>query len=171
MDIQRKFYTVCMNIFVKATLAKKPRTKESEQIAYAYAAVLVALVLCQLFTFDGFLSLLSGFDLPGGEVAARLTGSIIVVIEVFALPFLLGMNLSPLMRIISMVLGWLVPLAWLKLSFWLIITSSAASNIGFLGTLVRVTPGWWAVFVCLALGIMAAWASWGMWPIERRKRH
>lgn len=160
-----------MNVFAKTTPAEVPKSKESEWVAYAYAAILVILALCQLFTLDKFLPLLSDFSLPGGEVTARLTGSIIVISEVLALPFLLQMRLSPLMRVVSMVLGWIVPIAWLKLSLWLMLTVNAVSNIGFLGTLVAITPGWWAVFVSLALGILAAWASWGMWPIERRKRH
>lgn len=139
-------------------------------MAYAYATVLIVVVLCQLFSFDGLLKLFEEFNLPGGSVIVNLMGGIIVVSEVFALPFLLQMRTSPLMRIVSMVFGWLVPVAWLKLSLWLMITNNSVSNIGFLGTLVDLTPGWWAVFICLALGIMAAWASWGMWPMERRKK-
>lgn len=157
-------------MFVKTTSAKKPKTVESQKIAYAYAAVLTVLVLCQLFTFDDFLILLESFWLPRGDVTANLLGAIIVISEVFALPFLLGMNLSPLMRVVSMVLGWVVPAAWFKLSLWLIFADNAVSNIGFLGTIVSLTPGWWAVFISIALGFMAAWASWGMWPIEKHKK-
>lgn len=156
--------------FSETTLPKKPKSKETERMAYAYATVLIVVVLCQLFSFDGLLKLFEEFNLPGGSVIVNLMGSIIVVSEVFALPFLLQMRTSPLMRIVSMVFGWLVPVAWLKLSLWLMITNNSVSNIGFLGTLVDLTPGWWAVFICLALGIMAAWASWGMWPMERRKK-
>jgi len=158
-----------MSIFVKATLAPKPKTRESQIVAYIYAIILIILVLCQLFTFDDFLLLLGGFGLPGGIMTANMLGSIIVISEVFALPFLLGMWLSPLMRIISMVLGWIVPLVWLKLSLWICLTSITAPNIGFLGTVIDLIPGWWTVFISIALGLLAAWASWGMWPVKPKK--
>ena len=159
-----------MRIFIKAILNRKPRTKEAQKIAYMYAIILIVFVLAQLFTFDDFLTLIESFWLPGGAPVAHLLGGIIVISEVFALPFLLGMKLSPLMRIISMGLGWLVPLIWLKLSFWLVLTVNAVSNIGILGTKVRLIPGWWAVFFSLALGILAAWASWGLWPLVGQRR-
>ncbi|HZJ34602.1 MAG TPA: hypothetical protein VFD55_01130 [Candidatus Angelobacter sp.] len=162
-------YTKSMSIFVKATSAKEPRTREARNIAYMYAAILIVFVLTQLFNFDEFLALLESFWLPGGVPVAYLLGSIIVVSEVLALPFLLRMKVSPLMRIVSMILGWLVSLIWLKLALWLTLTVNAVSNMGFLGTTIRLTPGWWTVLFSVALGILAAWASWGLWPIRRRK--
>ena len=158
-----------MSIFVKSTSALKPRTRESQQVAYFYVVVLVIFALCQLFTFDKFLILLGNFGLPGGIVVSNLLGSVIVVSEVFALPFLLGMRLSPLMRVVSMVLGWSVPAMWLKLSLWLCLVGNGASNIGFLGTIINLVPGWWSVFVSIAIGLIAAWASWGMWPVKYQK--
>ena len=158
-----------MSVFVKATPAKEPRTRETQKIAYMYAALLVVFALSQLFNFDSFLTLLESFWLPGGVPVAHLLGGIIVVSEVFALPFLFGMRLSPSTRIISMILGWLTPLIWLKLSLWLNLTINAVSNMGFLGTTVRLIPGWWAVFFSIAIGLLAAWASWGLWPGKRKK--
>jgi len=157
-----------MKFLRKTTPASKPRTKESGQIAYAYAIVLIVLVLCQLFTFDKFLTLLQGFAFPGGDVTAHLVGSMIVISEVFALPFLLEMNLSPLMRVISMVFGWIASLVWFKLALWLIFVANSVTNIGILGTVVAVIPGWWAVYISIALGTMAVWASWGLWPGKRK---
>jgi hypothetical protein len=156
-----------MKFLRKTTPAPKPRTKESRQISYAYAIVLIVLVLCQLFTFDKFLTLLQVFAFPGGDVTAHLVGSLIVISEVFALPFLLELNLSPLMRAVSMVFGWMVPLVWLILALWLIFATNSVTNIGLLGTVVAVIPGWWAVYISIALGTMAAWASWGLWPGKR----
>jgi hypothetical protein len=157
-----------MSIFQKAIPAKKPRTTNSQKIAYAYAAVLVILILSQLFTFDDFIRLIESFWLPGGMSGAHLLGSSIIACELLALPFLLRIDLSRLMRIICMVLSWLVPLIWFGLSLWVNLTVNAISNIGFLGSLVQLAPGWWAVLVCVALGILSAWASWGLWPGKRK---
>jgi hypothetical protein len=159
-----------MRILDKATPAPKPKSRNVQVIAYIYAAILVVMALCQLFNFDDFVALLNSFWMPGGRAVANLAGGVMVVCEVFALPFLLGMRLSKLMRIISMVLGWLVPIGWLKLTLWLCLTVNAVSNVGFLGTVVELAPGWWAVFVSIALGTLAAWASWGMWPIKNVKQ-
>lgn len=136
-------------------------------MAYAYTALLTVLVLCQLFTFDEFLNLLVGFNLPGGEVMANLVGSLIVISEVFALPFLLKIDLSPLMRIVSMVFSWIIPAIWLKLAIWLVANGNYGVNFGLLGTLVDLNIGWWAIFFSLAMGVMAIWSSWGLWPIQK----
>jgi len=160
-----------MSVITKATPAKESRTRESQKIAYMYAAILIVFALTQLFNFDEFLELLESFWLPGGVPVANLLGSMIVVSEIMALPFLLRMQLSPLMRIISMVFGWLTPLIWLKLALWLNLTVNAVSNMGFLGTTVHLTPGWWAVFFSVAIGILAAWASWGLWPFAVKRKN
>lgn len=157
-----------MKKLLKITPACKPKTKESQQVALLYAFLLTVLVLCQLFTFDKFLTLLGTFGLPGGAVMARFVGSLVVISEVFALPFLLELNLNKLMRVSSMVFSWLAPLIWLKLALWLIFTNNTVSNIGLFGTIADLVPGWWAVYVSVALGIAAGWASWGLWPGKRK---
>lgn len=156
-----------MSFFAKATPGTKPRTKDVRTISLFYAAILVIFAVAQLFTFDTFTKLISSYDLPGGETMGYFVASLLVVAEVFSLPFLLGMTVSPAFRWGSMVLSWLVPLIWLKLSFWGAVVNEAIGSVGFLGTVVSVMPGWWAVFVSIALGIMAAWASWGLWPGKR----
>jgi hypothetical protein len=156
-----------MKQFFKSTSALKPRTRDSEQVAYLYAFILTVLVLCQLFTFDKFLVLLEGYNLTGGQLMAHIVGSLIVVSEVFALPFLLGLKLSLLMRVISMVCGWLVPLLWFILSLWLVTVAPYVQNVGFLGTVTDLIPGWWTVYISFALGVLAAWTSWGLWPGKR----
>lgn len=156
-----------MKLLRKIAHAPKPRTKESRQVAYVYAAVLIIIVLCQLFSFEKFLVLLEGFNLPGGDVMAHLVGGLIVISEVFALPFLLELDLSTLMRVVSMVFSWIVPAFWLKLALWLVLTTNTATNIGILGTVVSVIPGWWMVYISAALGVMAAWSTWGLWPGKR----
>lgn len=157
-----------MSVLVKATPAKAPRTRDSQTITYFYAAILVVFVLAQLFTFDNFLPLLAGFNLPGGDTTAYLLGGVIVASEVFALPFLLNMSLSPLMRVVSMGLGWLVPFIWFLLILWLNINIGSTSNVGFLGTIAHLSCGPWAILISLALGILAAWSSYGLWPGRRK---
>jgi hypothetical protein len=157
-------YTLSMTVFARATSASTPKTKNVQQIAIFYAAVLVVMAVAQLFTFNDFLTLMTSFEFPGGIQYAHFIAALVVVAEVFALPFLLRMPLSPAFRWLSIICGWLVSLIWVKISIWLVLKDTPINNIGFFGTTVNVMPGWWAVFISLAFGILAAWASWGMWP-------
>ncbi len=158
-----------MSILPRPTVAPKPRTKDSNRIAIFYAILLVVLVVPQLFTFDTFLPLLSSFDMPGGIRMAYFLGALLVSAEVFALPFLLRMPVSRAFRWFSMLCGWLAAAIWVKISFFIIFSDSPIDNVGYLGTLVKLTPGWWALFLSLALVILAIWASWGLWPGKRKK--
>lgn len=130
--------------------------------ALVYATLLVLFAVSQLFGFEDFQLLVDSFWLPGGESFANFLAGFIVVVEVFALPFLLRMKVSPLMRVVSMVAGWLVPLIWLGLSLWLLFTINAVTNIGLLGTLFALEPSIGTVFVGVVLAALAIWVSLGM---------
>jgi len=156
-----------MSIFAKAESPLVPKTKNIRPIALLYAGILVVFAVLQLFSFEEFQLLIESFWLPGGKPFAYFLSGFIVVAEVFALPFLLNMRVSTLMRYVSMVMGWLVSAMWLTISLWLQLTTNVIDNIGFLGTHVSLTPGWWTVLFSIALAMLAAWASWGMWPRGR----
>jgi len=158
-----------MSILPKPTPASAPRTADANKIAIFYAFLLTVFVVAQLFTFESFLELLRAFDLPmTDEQAYGFTASLIAA-ELFALPFLLRMPLSRAFRWVSMGLGWLVALSWVGLTLWLVLTQPDVETVGFLGTAVDIIPGWWAVCISVGLGILASWASWGLWPGKRKK--
>ena len=165
----RECYTLSMSIFVKAVAAPEPKTKDAKTIATAYAVVLVVLAVAQLFTFDDFLKLFVSFELPG-VTSPHLLAALIVAAEVFALPFLLRVALSPAFRFFSMLLGWFVAGAWVFVAASLMASHSPINNIGFLGTAVEILPSWWALFIGVVLGLFAAWASWGMWPLRHSSK-
>jgi len=74
------------------------------------------------------------------------------------------MQLSVAFRWLSMILSWFVALTWLLISVWVINTQPQASTVGYFGTAVNVSAEWWAVLIPISLGILAALASWGLWP-------
>lgn len=159
-----------MDIYSRTTYPKPPKTADSGYAAYLYAAILVVMALTQLFSFDEFIKLFTTFGIIGGELVARLMGGIMVICEVFAIPFLLRMRLSKHLRIISMIMGWLVVFGWLKIVLWQNIVPNSVMNVGLLGTIVQLSPGWWAVPLIVALGMLDLWSSWGLWPISRYQR-
>lgn len=153
-----------MSIFAKSSLAPVSRTPESSKIALLLAALIVVMVVAQLFTFDTFIELVESFSLPLGDTLAGAVAPVLVAAELFALPFLLRMPLSIAFRWVSLGCVWLVPLIWFGITTWLASTYQPVETVGFLGTIGTLTPGWWAVGVSFSLGILAAWASWGLWP-------
>lgn len=158
-----------MKHYLHATLPEPPKTSDSNKAAYLLAGIFIVFALTQLFGFDEFLELLPGFNFIGGASVAKIFGVIIVICEVFALPFLLGMRLNKTIRIVSMVMGWIVVAGWLKVALWVNLTENSVSNIGILGSKIQLIPGWWAVSFILALCVLAAWSSWGLWPLLRNK--
>lgn len=159
-----------MSILPKASTATPAKTNESKQVAVVYAVILVVFALAQLYTFDEFIGLIPSLGLPISEGVAYALAPIIVAAEVFALPFLLRMKLSIGFRWFSMVMGWLVAALWLFITLSVAVHGTGAETIGFLGTAVNLIPGWSTVMVALAMGILAAWASWGLWPAKRSKK-
>ena len=157
-----------MSVFTQTTFSPVPITKDVQRMATFYAAVLVIMAVVQLFSFDDFLKLVTDFGFSGGRRAGYFLASFIVTVEVFAIPFLLRMPLSPAFRWISIVSGWLVSLLWVTITIWLVIKEGIVNNVGFLGASIPVMPGLWAVFISIAFGILATWATWGMWPGRRK---
>lgn len=159
----KKAYTIHM-VFAHVTEAPKPRTKTSLQIGLFFAVLLLGMAVTQLFGFEKFIPVIESYQLPGGHVTAVTLASLIVVLEVFALPFLLRMRLSPLMRLLSMACGILVGTTWLKLIFWTNFADTAVLNAGFFGTRMSIPLGGWAVIYPLLLLLLAGWSIWGLGP-------
>ena len=126
------------------------------------AGILTLMAAMQLFTFDEFSDLLGGMPVFGGGGMAWAAG--IIVFEVFALPFLLRMALSPAFRWVSAACCALASLFWLFVTSYLAVSGVVVESVGFSGGLGHLTPGWWAVFVSLGLSTLSAWSLWGLWP-------
>lgn len=82
--------------------------------------------------------------------------------ELLAVPFLLGMRVSPLMRVVSMGAGWLVVIGWL-VSLVAMGASGALPAVVFADTLAIPLDGLFVVLVVM-LGVAMGWVTWGRWP-------
>lgn len=159
-----------MSVFVRATTAPAAKTDNVQTISLILAGVMTVLALAQLFTYEKFANVLRAMWLPGGETYAPIYAALIVIIEVFSVPFFLRMVLSPLMRGISMIFGWLMVVLWLVIFLWQTMSGKVIADSGILGGTIPVPVGWWSVFSIVGLGILVAWVSWGMWPIRRERK-
>lgn len=157
-----------MSFISSATPAPKPKTRNAWLVSVLLAAFLVIMIVAQLFTFEDFPAVLGAMWLPGSEAWMPVYAGVIVTLEVLALPFLLGMRLSVAMRVLSIVFGWLVIAKWLVICVGNILVGDVV-NSGLLGATVILPVGWWSISFCVALGVLALWVAWGMWPLARKK--
>lgn len=160
-----------MSILATAYPAKKPRTKEAKQVAWAYAAILALMAIFQLVGFNKFVLVIDSYWLPGGIQFATFLAAFLIASELLSGFFLLRLKVSIAFRILTMVLSWIVPGIWLFLTMRALSATTTMTNIGFLGGSVHIIPGWWAVFVSIGFIIMATWAAWGLWPLPVHASH
>ncbi len=147
-----------MKLFVQPTPAPEVKLM-SKVIALMYAAIIVIMLIAQLFTFEDFIKLFESFDFRGGSTLAYFVAASLVSAELLALPFLLRMSLSPAFRILSAGCGWIVALYWVAISVWVITMVPEATSVGLLGTVVDTGSGVFALLFSIIFVAMAAWTS------------
>lgn len=109
-------------------------------------------LLTQLFTFELFADITSGYQMPGGVVTAILLATLIPIAETLALPFLVGMKLPRRLAHVSRVATIVVPSLWLVIALWTSITGNVFGNVGIFGATLPTVNGWWfIVFAALLL--------------------
>lgn len=114
---QRAILGTVMVHFARATKPPAPRAPYARKLALILAGAFIVFALLHLVRIDKLIPVIAQV-LPGGPGAAEIFVACIVVAEVFALPFLLGLTMSPLARFCGGLLVVLVPLAWTCLSIW-----------------------------------------------------
>jgi hypothetical protein len=159
-----------MSIFARVFDPPPLRTSRIRVVALVYSMILVTLALAQLYSFTEMLVIVQGYWQQSNEVGAYVLATGIVISEIFALPFLLRMRASHLARWVSMALGWLAAAIWICVSVGLMLTAPDVPNIGLLGDVIAIAPGIPALTLSLLFGVLAAWASWGMWPSGKTRK-
>ena len=116
----------------------------------AAAAILALMAVVHLFRIDTFIPILDN-ALPGGSTAAAWIAVLIVLTEVFAIPFALRMKLSPLAQLKSGALIVFAPLWWMLISIWSYGESASTGQLGEFvatpsdATLVTLNLAWVAL--------------------------
>lgn len=145
------------DIFPKAVKAPKLVKPYGPLLGYIAAGVLAVFAILHLFRIDSFVPILND-TLPGGTGAASTFVVVIVLAEVFALPFLLRVKLSPLAHIVSGFLAILAPLMWTLLSIW---SYGTEFSVGQLGEFAHVSATWYVIVlngVWLSFNFYTLWA-------------
>jgi hypothetical protein len=142
---------------VKAVDAPKVKNKQLLIVPYVTSAILLVMLLSQLATFDKFVPILADYNLNGGLMMAQLTAVGVVVSELFTLPFLWRMKLSPLARICSSVLGFVASILWLTLGIIGIAHAKHLASTGIFGSLLHLQSSiLLTVIALILLGLVTA---------------
>ena len=155
-------------MFAKTQKTLEPRSETYKRIAWAYAAILVAMAVLQLYAFEDFIPLIQSYDLPGGDGTAALVASLIVVFEVFALPFLLRMPLSVLMRWFSLVCALAAASTWLKLSLYAAVSQADTMPSGIFGSKIDIDTGIPLFAISTGMVLLAVASVYGLWPARKK---
>lgn len=123
-----------MMTFPSATNPPKPVKPYGVWLGRVAALVLIMMATVHLFRIDTFIPLLQA-TMQADGITASLLALVIIMSEVFAVPFALRMRLSPLGHLLSGALMLAAPLLWLFVSAWAL---GVADNTGQLGQFVTV---------------------------------
>lgn len=112
-----------------ATNPPKPVKPYAVLLGRIAALLLVVTALVHLYRIDTFIPILND-ALPGGSLAASFVALLIVLSEIFAVPFALRMRLSPLAQLVSGALLVVAPLWWVLIAFWTLGISAMTGQFG-----------------------------------------
>ncbi len=152
-----------MRTFAYATAAPKLKRKHDGYVGVGFACLTIIMLVAQLFTFEDTAPLIESFGLGGGEPFAKVLAGCIVIAELLALPFLLRMRLSPLMRMVSMVSGWVAALWWVYIALFSLAAGTSIANVGFFGVVVNIPSGILAVVLATIVASATIWATNVLW--------
>lgn len=142
-----------------STPAPKLRHPYGEYMGWAAAIIITLFSVIHLFRIDTFVpELQMVFRFNRTTTPLLIVTCLIVCAEVFSLPFLFRMRLSPLARYVSGALSVLVPLFWLLVSIW---TLNQGVSTAQLGEFVALPSTWLLVLAntaWLILGCLTLWA-------------
>ena len=119
--------------------------------------MLVVMLVAQLYSFEDFAPLL-GQNMQGDDVViSYVAAALLVIAELFSLPYLLGMYISRFLRYTSAGLALGVSVYWLFTAF----TNSHAVNTGLFSSTFVVSGGilaaaWAGLLVFLVVATVAA---------------
>ena len=144
---------------------KSHRPRRIQYFAWVAAALLMVMVLAQLFKYEDFPTVMSALVSTNNSSNVEIISALIVTGEVLALPYLLAMRLSVLMRIVSGVIAGLVSLFW----FFIALTSAHAGNSGLMGDTIVVPGGIGPALITFILTGCTMYAL--LWSIHETSTH
>jgi hypothetical protein len=141
--------------FAVAHSVVQPKKFSVKAASIYLASLFVVAVLTQLFWFEDFPGVIESYQLSVVDGYEPVIASMIVILEMFALPYLLWMKVSRLMRVVSLVSGLLALTYWLIIGFWQMTQGAVTmANTGILGPKIVVPTGTWFLLFIIVLFVV-----------------
>ena len=118
----------------------------------ALGIVVTFLIITQLFTFEKFADITSGWHMAGGNIMAAFLAGLLPLLELGGLPFLLSMDMSRGSRRISQACLLVVSAVWFGVALWCFL-AVPMSESGLFGATLPLLNGWWTVAFTGLLGV------------------
>ncbi len=141
-----------------AAAPPKLRAKHGVILGWIAATVLIAFSLLHLFRIDTFVPELARVFNNNADLAFWAS-ALIITMEVFALPFLMQMRLSPLAQYVSGAFVVMVPLFWLLVSVW---TFGLSVSTAQLGEFVNLPSSWLLVAANVVWLLFSYYVIWAL---------
>lgn len=107
--------------------------------SFLLTAIFIIMILSQLMTYEKFVPIIQNYQLFNSPPFGKVFSALIVIFEIMALPFLLRMELSRLLRFVSAGCLIAVSTAWAVLGFWASLNHSPLIGTGLLGGILKPT--------------------------------
>ncbi len=123
-----------MNV-IKATKPKAVRSTQALILLYVVALGVIAMAVAQMVSFEGFVQAIRSYQVAGlrGSIALSV---LLITLEVFSVPFLLRLWLSPAARFVSALFVLAAPVLWTVLTVSVLVRGVDAPNYGYYGSFV-----------------------------------
>lgn len=144
-------YTKHMQFPSKLSFASEKRSHVASCLSLYLVGFFVVSSLTQLVSFENLVVLFEKNSLLFISSNAAIAAALIVICEVFALPFLLKMKISRLMWWVSMSAGLISLLGWLLFCCYFSFFDHDMTNLGIFGAQIITPSGFWSVSFLVAL--------------------
>lgn len=147
--------------FASPTLPRKRVASPTLFLCWGVAGLLALMAVAQLMTMDTFVPTMQNYQLPDASAAGKVIAGLLTIGEVVALPFLLRMNMSWLMRGLSLLALNLTALSWVGLGIWVFTTHPPLIGTGIVGGLLSSLSGMVVLpfgIALLALSLLSSWS-------------
>lgn len=138
----------------KASLSKTLKNAQIDTIKsvrLVLAVYILLMMLLQLFAIEDYIPIIS--EIGFGDAGAVLAVIVLVVFELLALPFWIGLKTKDVVRKFSLVSG---IIALMVLTFLEVVAFQAGQTVIF-GALFELPGGSWSIFFLAALWVLEIW--------------
>lgn len=144
--------------FPRAVPAPTLRDRRGGVLGFVAAVIMICFALVHLFRIDTFVPELAHV-FGGNRTMTAWIGSLIVIMEVFAIPFLLRIRLSRLAQYCSGLFAVAVPLVWLLIAIW---SAGTGVSTAQLGEFLALPSNWLLIAANLVWLLFSYYTIWAL---------